>query len=269
MKQIEGMKNFSVQGKFFKEQTGKDFEFFYDKYFDKLIYFVNKMVDDSKMAEDLATESFLIALHKIEKYEKEKSQFSTWLFTVARNHTLQELKKSKKTISMDVYVDEDGTTMKDFIQYDESEDILMDSVWNKKAQIMSDHIYALKEPFKTVIEMREVKKMVYKDIAAQLGNDVTFSIQSIGESVKLPYELSEASSVTNIIGDEIEFSLIEGDAKKTPFYTHIKVKSVGEFRVIGRSPKPLSTIKSQIRNGRLKLINETKKEFKEIENMFM
>ncbi len=269
MKQLEGMKDFQEQGRFFKERTGKDFEFFYDKYFQKLIYFVNKMVQDDKMAEDLATESFLIALHKIEKYEKEKSQFSTWLFTVARNHTLQELKKSKKTISMDVSVDEDGTTMKDFIQCDESEDVLMDNVWNRKAQIMSDHIDNLKEPFKTVIEMREVKKMVYKDIAADLGDDVEFVVNSIGEKIELPFELSKVHSITGTDGNLVGYSLIEGDAKKTPFYTHIIVRAIGEFTIVGRNPKPLSTIKSQIRNGRLKLITDTKKEFKEIENMYM
>jgi RNA polymerase sigma-70 factor (ECF subfamily) len=268
MKQIDGMNDFPEQERLFKKITGKNFEFFYDKYYAKLIYYVNKMCKDSKKAEDLATESFLIALHKIEKYNPDKSQFSTWLFTVARNHTLQELKKDKKTISMDVTVDDDGTTMKDFIQFDESDDVLMDEIWKRKARIMGDHIDNLKEPFKTVINMREVKGMVYKDIACDLGDDIEILMQSDGCEMKLPYELSKVYSVTDMNGVTVDYRVIEGDTKKTPFFTVIKMPK-GEFKVSGRCPKPLSTVKSQIRNGRLKLIDETKREFKELENMYM
>ena len=42
-----------------------------------------------------------------------------------------------------------------------------------KAKLMMDSIYGLKEPYKTVIEMREVKKMAYKDIAETLGKNLS------------------------------------------------------------------------------------------------
>ena len=60
----------------------------------------------------------------------------------------------------------------------------------------------LKEPYRTVIEMREIKRMSYKDISDQLGRN-------------------------------------------------------------------LSTIKSQIRNGRHLLISQTKTEFDEIDEMYL
>ena len=134
-------------------------------------------------------------------YESEKSQFSTWLFTIARNLALQEKKMDSKSISMDVEIDEEGTTMKDFIQEDESEDEAKYEAINRKAQIMLDAIGKLKEPYKNVIEMREIKRMQYKDISEKLG-------------------------------------------------------------------KNLSTIKSQIRNGRGLLVKSTEKEFKKIDNEF-
>lgn len=193
--------NFNEQEKLFIERTGNNFQFYYDKYLPKLIYYIQKLCNDQPRAEDLATESFLIAFNKIEKYEKDKAQFSTWLFTIARNLTLQDIKNDNKTISMDVTVDEDGTTMKDFIQDDISDDILLDEMWQKKASIMKKHIDQLKEPFKTVIVMRELNGMAYKDIASKLG-------------------------------------------------------------------KNLSTIKSQIRNGRLKLISETEMEFEVLDGMY-
>lgn len=187
------IKSFSDHESYFKERTGNDFTFFYKKYYPKLIYYTSKMCGDQQKAEDITTESFMTAFEKIDKYEKEKAQFSTWLFTIARNILLQDIKSSKKTISIDTEYDEEGTTLKDFIQ-EETNDTHIQDVNQRKAEIMKEHISNLKDPYKRVIEMREIKRMAYKDIADELG-------------------------------------------------------------------KNLSTIKSQIRNGRLILISQTQKDF--------
>ena len=192
---------FSEQEKLFKERTGKDFNSLYTKYYPKLIYFTSKMTNDLQKAEDISTDSFLLAFEKIDKYEKEKSQFSTWLFTIAKNLALQDIKNNKKQISMDIEFDEEGTTMKDFIQEEEDSNYLHD-VWEKKAEVMKNHIKNLKNPYKRVIEMREIKRMSYKDIS-----------------------------------DELNLNL--------------------------------STVKSQIRNGRAILMKESKREFDQIDEMFL
>lgn len=193
---------FSEQEKLFKERTGKDFQSLYEKYYPKLIYFTSKMTNDLQKAEDISTDSFLLAFEKIDKYEKQKSQFSTWLFTIAKNLALQDIKNQKKQISMDVEFDEEGTTMKDFIEEGEENTNHLHEVWEKKANIMKKHIANLKNPYRRVIEMREINRMSYKDISDELG-------------------------------------------------------------------KNLSTIKSQIRNGRAILKQDTKKEFDEIDEMFL
>ncbi len=192
---------FSEQEKVFKERTGKDFSSLYTKYYPKLIYFTAKMCNNQQKAEDISTDSFLIAFEKVEKYDREKSQFSTWLFTIAKNLVLQDIKNSKKTMSLDIELDEEGTTMKDFMPEDESDEYLHEVI-SKKSDIMRKHISNLKNPYKKVIEMREIKKMAYKDIA-----------------------------------DELRLNL--------------------------------STVKSQIRNGRAILIRDTQKEFDDLEEMHM
>jgi len=195
------IKSFSDHEVVFKERTGSDFSFFYKKYYPKLIYYTSKMCGDQQKAEDVTTESFLTAFEKIEKYERDKAQFSTWLFTIARNILLQDIKNSKKNVSIDIEFDEEGTTLKDFIQ-EEVSDYNSIELSEKKSEIMKKHISNLKDPYKRVIEMREIKRMAYKDIADELG-------------------------------------------------------------------KNLSTIKSQIRNGRLILISETKKEFDMLDEMYI
>ena len=192
---------FSDHEKLFVEKTGKDFSTLYKKYYPKLIYYTSKMCNDPQKTEDIATDSFMTAFEKIEKYDDEKAQFSTWLFTIAKNLALQAIKNDKKSVSLDVEYDDEGTTMKDFIPQDFQNEIEVFESNDLKAEIMKEHISQLKEPYRSVIEMREIKKMSYKDISDVLG-------------------------------------------------------------------KNLSTIKSQIRNGRAILINETKVEFKEIDEMY-
>lgn len=195
------IKSFSEHETIFKERTGNDFTFFYKKYYPKLIYFTAKMCGDQQKAEDVTTESFMTAFEKIDKYKREKAQFSTWLFTIARNIMLQDIKTTKKTVSIDIELDEEGTTLKDFIPEDNDDSKIID-LNERKAEIMKTHISSLKEPYRKVIEMREIKKMAYKDIADELG-------------------------------------------------------------------KNLSTIKSQIRNGRAILISQTSKEFEWLDEMYI
>lgn len=164
--------SFSEQEKVFKERTGNDFSFYYNKYYQKLIYFTFKMCNDAQKAEDVTTDSFLVALEKIDKYEKGKSQFSTWLFTIAKNLMLQEIKVQKKTVSIDVEMDEEGTTLKDFIQEEEIKENLTDISY-RKAEIIKARMGELKEPYRRVLHMREIQKMPYKDIAEKLNKNLS------------------------------------------------------------------------------------------------
>ena len=164
--------SFSEQEKLFVERTGKDFSSLYKKYYPKLIYYTAKMCNDQQRAEDISTDSFMTAFEKIEKYEKDKSQFSTWLFTIAKNLTLQSIKVEKRKISLDVEYDDEGTTMKDFIQEEESQNHVYD-LQDKKASIMKDQISKLKEPYRSVIIMREIDRMSYKDIADKMSMNLS------------------------------------------------------------------------------------------------
>ena len=269
MLESKAINSFSEHEVFFKEKTGKDFNTLYKKYYPKLVFFTSKICNDQQKAEDISTDSFIAAFEKIDKYEKEKSQFSTWLFTIAKNLALQDIKSSKKTLSMDIELDEEGTTLKDFIQEEES-NLHIQNLTDRKAEIMKRCISGLKDPYKTVIEMRELKKMTYKNIACDQGQDIRFELNvQLEDSCPLPMELSKVYKIMDTLGNNVEnFTLVEGDTKKTPFFTEISIKP-GKYLVSARTPKSLSTIKSQIRNGRAILMNQTKKEFDILDEMYL
>lgn len=181
---------FDEQEKTFKERTGKDFASLYQKYYPKLVYFTSRICNDVQKAEDLSTDSFLIALEKIDKYEKEKAQFSTWLFTIAKHLTLQEMKVDNKSISLDIEFDDEGTTLKDFIKEDESNEYVHD-VFSMKAEIMKKQINELKEPYKTVITLREIDKKSYQDIADILQRNLSTVKSQIKNGRKILIDKTE------------------------------------------------------------------------------
>lgn len=257
----------------FEEVTGKKFSDFFTSYYPKLVYFITKICKDEDLAQDLAVESFISSLEKIDNYEIGKAQYHTWLYTIARNATLQEIKDKRRFVSMDSSIDDEGTSMKDFISDHSDEDLKRTErtlISDEKAKITMESIQKLKQPYRKVVEMRELERMSYKDIATELGNDVYFEITlSESKKIQMPSELSYATDIIDVISGESisNFKLIEGDAKKTPFYTHIELPS-GTYRVRGREPHNLSTLKSQIRNGRILLEKMVVRDFKKIVDIY-
>ena len=59
-----------------------------------------------------------------------------------------------------------------FLEDEESEQYVHDLI-QMKSDIMIEKISHLKNPYKQVIEMRELKKMAYKDIADDLGRNLS------------------------------------------------------------------------------------------------
>ncbi|MFA5863259.1 MAG: sigma-70 family RNA polymerase sigma factor [Phycisphaerae bacterium] len=54
---------------------------------------VANLVGDIHTGEDIAQEVFFAAYRKLGSYDPERSRFSTWLFTIARNLSLNAMKK--------------------------------------------------------------------------------------------------------------------------------------------------------------------------------
>ncbi len=63
----------------------------------RVLGFVRNLVRHASDAEDLVQEVFVAAFRKLDSFDPERSQFSTWLLTIARNRCLNHLKRSSIT----------------------------------------------------------------------------------------------------------------------------------------------------------------------------
>jgi RNA polymerase sigma-70 factor (ECF subfamily) len=65
------------------------------RYEKPVIRMIRNITYDAESCEDIAQEVFMTAYKKLAYFDRARSSFSTWLFTIARNKSLNELKKKK------------------------------------------------------------------------------------------------------------------------------------------------------------------------------
>lgn len=137
-------------------------------YRDPLYFMLYEKVSDQELAKDLTIEALGKAFKKLHLYTPQYV-FSTWLFTVARNHCIDYLRKNKlSTISIDkMMIDEDGKrTNFDLI----SDDLDPEKKMEKKQRIaiLRQIVDQLKPKYRDLVKLRYFKEMTYEEIANTL-----------------------------------------------------------------------------------------------------
>lgn len=135
--------------------------------------FCLRMVGERTAAEDAMQEVFLRVVRSAGKWERQ-AKFSTWLFTIARNHCIDALRKAsyRKTASLDQSLgadEERGPTLGDRISDEDA--IAPDRGADSKRlrSTLGEAIAALSEEQREVFVMREYAGMPFKEIAAVVG----------------------------------------------------------------------------------------------------
>src|ERR1700722_12333592 len=77
-----------------REGDEEAFRYLFESARPKIFALCLKMTHDEKLAEDLTQETFLHAFHHLDSFRQE-ALFSTWAYRIARNLTLNHLKKKK------------------------------------------------------------------------------------------------------------------------------------------------------------------------------
>jgi RNA polymerase sigma-70 factor, ECF subfamily len=73
----------------------KAFGELYEKHFDRIFNFIYRQTDDEDLTADLCSQTFLIALKNIDRYEFRGVPFSAWLYKIASNEVNKHYRKEK------------------------------------------------------------------------------------------------------------------------------------------------------------------------------
>jgi len=71
-----------------------------DRYAGPIVRMIGNMTCDEATCEDLGQEVFLAAFAKLATFDASRSRFSTWLFTIARNKSINAMKKKRPQLGL-------------------------------------------------------------------------------------------------------------------------------------------------------------------------
>ena len=131
-----------------------------NRYKDKLLNFVFRYFNNREQAEDVVQET-MIKLYTHASYYKNIAKFSTWIYTIAKNNALTELRKNKRKKTDSLWTNE-GKPI-DIEMKDES---LEKTVHNQIAvEQLNKYLDEIPENFRVAVVLRDFQELSYEEIS--------------------------------------------------------------------------------------------------------
>ena len=130
------------------------------RYKDRLLNFVLRYFNNVEQAEDVVQDT-LIKLYTHASYYKNVAKFSTWIFTIAKNNALTELRKNKRKKTDSLWTD-DGQV----IDINSKEESLDSKVQNEIAiDQLNRFLDEIPENFRMAVVLRDFQELSYEEIS--------------------------------------------------------------------------------------------------------
>jgi RNA polymerase sigma-70 factor (ECF subfamily) len=134
-----------------------------ERYTDHIFNFIRQYIGNQDQTEDLTQEVFVKVWKNIKKFNVEKS-FKVWLFQIARNSTIDFLRK-KKEIHFSEIEDEDGE-----LNFEDSEQNIEDILEKKESQEKVKRLFdLLPVKYKSVLSMHYQSELNFREISEITG----------------------------------------------------------------------------------------------------
>ena len=155
-----------------KSGNGLAFTALWDRHIDQLRSYINKRfknIDDYDV-DDICSRSFEKAFRQIHNYDETRSQFLTWLCTIARNTALDTLEKEQRIHPKNqiVYLDDDSQSSGFEGIPDQTEDALNTLIKTESEEERIKYIDRLPDLYRSVARKRLIEGMKYDEIAENM-----------------------------------------------------------------------------------------------------
>ena len=130
------------------------------RYKDRLLNFIFRYFNNREQAEDVVQDT-LIKLYTHASYYKNIAKFSTWIFTIAKNNALTELRKNKRKQTDSLWTD-DGKV----IDINSNDQTLDRRVQNEIAiNQLNKFLDEIPENFRMAVVLRDFQELSYDEIS--------------------------------------------------------------------------------------------------------
>ena len=131
-----------------------------NRYKDKLLNFVFRYFNNREQAEDVVQET-MIKLYTHASYYKNIAKFSTWIYTIAKNNALTELRKNKRKQTDSLWTNEGKP-----IDIEIKGESLEKTVHNQIAiEELNKYLDEIPENFRVAVVLRDFQELSYEEIS--------------------------------------------------------------------------------------------------------
>ena len=145
------------------------FENLVGRYQDRIINFIYRMVNNYEVAEELAQETFLRVFRKSHTFRL-NARFSTWLYRIASNLAINEIKKKKRApvVSLERFTSENRNEINLPAFGDERHSPDRQLLSKELKEAIERNIQEIPSRYRSAFILRDIQGLSYEEIAGIL-----------------------------------------------------------------------------------------------------
>jgi len=165
------------------------------KRYKKAVYFmILKMIRDADDAEDLTMEAFAKAFRNLHRFKKDYT-FSTWLFRIATNNTIDFIRKKKlKTMSLNNTLTDDGGNSVNIDVEDDNNNPQDEYIRTQRIEMVRIFVDKLPAKYRKLVKLRYFDELSYEEIAQELDKPLGTVKAQLHRSRELLYEIAQGKN---------------------------------------------------------------------------
>jgi RNA polymerase sigma-70 factor (ECF subfamily) len=159
------------------------------RYRKPVYHMILKMVRNVDDAEDLTIEAFAKAFRNLKRFKKDFT-FSTWLFRIATNNSIDFIRKKKlETLSLNSsFTDDNGESVSIDVQ-DENLNPQEETIKSQKVELIHTFVTKLPPKYQRLVRLRYFEELSYDEIAKELDAPLGTIKAQLHRARELMYDL--------------------------------------------------------------------------------
>jgi RNA polymerase sigma factor (sigma-70 family) len=164
----KALQDFQLIDQAVNEQDEQAYAMLMERYKKPVYHMILKMVRNVDDAEDLTIEAFTKAFKNLYKFKKDYT-FSTWLFRIATNNSIDFIRKKKlDTMSLNTaYQDESGANVTIDVK-DKNLNPQEEAIKAQKIELIQLFVTKLPAKYQRLVRLRYFNELSYEEIAREL-----------------------------------------------------------------------------------------------------
>lgn len=185
----KALEDFKLIDQAINDGNDQAFAVLMERYKKPVYHMILKMVRNVDDAEDLTIEAFAKAFKNLYRFKKDYT-FSTWLFRIATNNSIDFIRKKRlETMSLDTsYQDESGENVTIDVE-DKNLNPQEEAIKSQKKELVQLFVTKLPAKYQRLVRLRYFKELSYEEIARELDAPLGTVKAQLHRARELMYDL--------------------------------------------------------------------------------